>query len=90
MNLLSAVSLPGAWLPRNIVYRSVSELEDGEVAAHDRERDVVDRHRADEALVRACVPVAVEDEVGRIVGDRPPEAVAAEEGPDPGRLALDR
>ena len=34
--------------------------------------------------------VAVEDEIGRVVGDWPPEAVAAEKRPDTGRLALDR
>jgi hypothetical protein len=90
MNLLSALSLPGGRPAGNIAYRSSAELEDREVPAHDRERDVVDRDRADEALVRAGVTVAVEDEVRQVVGDRAAEAVAAEKRPDPGRLALDR
>ena len=34
--------------------------------------------------------VPVQDEVGRVLGDRTPEAVASEEGPDARRLALDR
>jgi hypothetical protein len=90
MNLLSALSFPGGRPAGNIVYRSIAELEDREVPAHDRERDVVDGDRADEALICACVTVAVEDEVRQMVGDRAPEAVAAEERPDPGRLACDR
>jgi hypothetical protein len=90
MNLLSPLSFPGGWLCGNIAYRSIPELEEREVPAHDRERDVVDRHGADEALVRAGMAVAVEDEVRQVVGDRAPEPVAAEKRPDPGRLAFDR
>ena len=90
MNLLSALSLPGGRLRGNIAYRSICELEDPEVPAHDRERDVVDRDGADEALVRAGVTVAVENEVRQAVGDRAPETVAAEKRPDSGRLAFDR
>ena len=68
MNLLSALSLPGGGLRGNIAYRSICELEDPEVPAHDRERDVVDRDGADEALVRAGVTVTVENEVRQAVG----------------------
>src|SRR3954447_7443218 len=90
MNLLSALSFPGDRVSGNIVYRSIAELEDREVPAHDRKRDVVDGDRADEALVCAGVTVAVQDEIRQVVGDRAPEAVAAEKRPDPGRLAFDR
>ena len=48
MNLLSAMSLPAAGVGRNIAYRWIAQLEDREVPAHDRERHVVDRDRADE------------------------------------------
>jgi putative nucleotidyltransferase-like protein len=90
MNLLSALSFPAMRYHRNIVYRSIFHLEDREVPAHDRQRDVVDRHRADEALVCAGMPVTVQDEIRRMVGNRPPKAIAPQERPDSGRLALDR
>jgi hypothetical protein len=76
MNLLSPLSLPGVRLCANIAYRSISELEDREVPRDDRERDVVDRHRADETFVRAGMAVPVQDEVGPVLGDWAAEAVA--------------
>ena len=36
MNLLSALSVPVMGLAGNIVYRSITNLEDCEVASHDR------------------------------------------------------
>ncbi len=90
MNLLSALSLPGGRLGGNIAYRSITQFEDGEVPSHHREGDVVDGHSADEPFVGACVAMAVQDEVRAVLGDRTPEAVAAEKRPDSGRFAFDR
>jgi hypothetical protein len=90
MNLLSTLSFPGVRLAGNIAYRSITELEDREVSSHDRERDVVDGDRAEEAFVRACVTVAMEDEIRQVIRDRAAEAVAAQKSPDPGRLTFDR
>ncbi len=52
--------------------------------------DVVDGNLADGALERAGVGVAVEDEVGAILGDRRGEPVAAEVRVDAGRLPFER
>src|SRR6185312_9502711 len=90
MNLLSTMSLPGVRFRRNIAYRFILQLEDRKLPAHHRQGDVVDGHRADEPFVGPGVPVTVEDEVGAVLGDGTPEPVAAEEGPDPGRLSFDR
>src|ERR1044072_5207060 len=90
MNLLSPLSLPGGRVRRNIAYRSIFKLEDREVPAHHRQGDVVDGHRADETFVGPGMAVTVQDEVRAVLGDGPPEPVAAEEGPEPGRLSFDR
>ena len=90
MNLLSPLSFPGGWFCRNIAYRSICQLEDREVSAHHRQRDVVDGHRADEPFVGPGMAVTMEDEVWAMLGDGAPQPVAAEEGPDPGRLSFDR
>ncbi len=69
---------------------SGGELEDPEVAPHHVDGDVVDRHRADAALEAAVVGVAVQDEVGPVLGDRRRHPLGAEERPEPLRLALER
>jgi hypothetical protein len=51
-------------------------------------RDVVNGHFPDEPFESSRMPVAVEHEIGDVLGDGRREAVAAEEGEDSFRLAL--
>ena len=66
------------------------EVEDPEGAAHHVDGDVEDGHRPDPALEGTGVGVAVQDEVGPVLGDRDREPVGAEKREDPLRLALER
>src|SRR5687767_6596502 len=69
-------------------FRTV-EFEYPEVVAHHRNRHVEHRDGADVSLEGPGVPVAVHHEIRRVIRDRASEAVAAEKGEDPARLALE-
>ena len=60
------------------------------MAADHRHRDVEDVDVADSAAEAAGVGVAVDDQVGSVLGDRRREPVGAEKRPDLRRLALER
>src|SRR4051794_2270759 len=59
------------------------ELEDVEVPPGHVDRDVIDRHAPNRTLEAAAMGMAVQDDVGPILGDRAREPVAAEKRPDP-------
>src|SRR5919202_2944452 len=66
------------------------EIEDVEIAPGYVDGDVVHGDAPDRALELAGVRVAVEDDVGPVLGDRRREAVAAEVRPNPVGLAEQR
>src|SRR2546430_14595224 len=67
-----------------------AQREAGEVAAHHRDRHVVDGHLADGPVERAGVRVAVENEVRRVLEDGRRGPGGAEGGADLAALALER
>jgi hypothetical protein len=86
MNLLSSLSVPARPVERNIAIRSLFDVEHEEIPPDHRYRDVMHGDRAHEAVECPPVGMAVKHEVGTVVEDRAGEAVASQEGPDPGRL----
>ena len=81
--------LSAALVDRRRGLRRAAKLEEPEVLSHNGHRDVVDGHAVQLGLEPARVGVPVEDQVGAVLEDRRGEAVAAQEGPDLGRLAME-
>src|SRR5437763_3886972 len=73
-------------LARLDLYRVRLQFEDVEVAAGHVDGDVVHGSRADCAFEAASMSMAVEDDVGPVLGDRRCQPVTTEVGPDAIRL----
>src|SRR5690242_10455376 len=60
----------GRWALALALKAVLAELEDEEVALHDLDGDVVDRHLTDPAFESASMCMAVQDDVGTALADR--------------------